>query len=55
MHTLHDYVTWIAESMGICLSDDQLDVVTNYLLESEKYKAALHELEYVINKVHKHN
>jgi len=45
MDTLHDYVDWIAKSMGIRLTKDQLDNLTASLAVSEDYKKVLWALE----------
>lgn len=48
MHTLDDYVRWVANSMSVDLSQEKLDRIANKLVQSEKYKESLHELEDMI-------
>jgi len=45
MRTLDDYVRWIAESMNIHLHENTIKEITNKLINNEKYKEVLHELE----------
>lgn len=45
MYNLSDYVRWVAESMGRSLSNESIKEITYNLLESEKYKEMLRELE----------
>lgn len=53
MHTLDDYVRWVANSMSVDLSQEKLDRIANKLVQSEKYKESLHELEDMIQKENK--
>lgn len=48
IETLHDYVKWIADSMGIFLTEEKIDDITLVLVHSEKYKEMLVELEGMI-------
>lgn len=45
MYNLSDYVRWVAESMRRSLSNESIKEITYNLLESEKYKEMLRELE----------
>lgn len=48
MHTIHDYVRLIAESMSVDLNQEKVNRIANQLVKSEKYKEMLHELEDMI-------
>lgn len=48
MRTLHDYVRWVAESMGAYLDDEKIDRITNKLVKNKKYYDMLVELEKMI-------
>lgn len=48
INTLHDYVKWIANSIGITLTEEKIDGITLKLAQSEKYKEMITELEGMI-------
>ena len=48
MHSIHDYVRLIADSMAVELSQEKINRIANWLVKSEKYKEMLHELEDMI-------
>lgn len=48
MRTLHDYVRWVAESMGTYLDDNKINRIARKLIRSEKYNEMLLELEKLI-------
>ena len=48
MRSLHDYVRWVAESMGAYLDDEKINRITNKLVRSKKYNDMLVELEKMI-------
>lgn len=45
MQILDDYVKWIAESLGVILTDKETERIRKALTKSEKYTESLHELE----------
>lgn len=48
VRSLHDYVRWVAESMGAYLDDEKINRITNKLVRSKKYNDMLVELEKMI-------
>lgn len=49
MHTLKDYVNFVAESMSVKLSEDDLNKITKSLINNKNYNFMLEDLEAMIN------
>lgn len=49
MHTLKDYVNFVAESMAVKLNEDELNKITKSLINNKNYKMMLEDLERMIN------
>ncbi len=49
MHTLKDYVNFVANSMSVKLSEDDLNKITKSLINNKNYNLMLEDLERMIN------
>ena len=49
IHTLKDYVNFVAESMAVKLSEEDLNKITKSLINNKNYKMMLEDLERMIN------
>ena len=49
MHTLKDYVNFVAESMAVKLSEEDLNKITKSLINNKNYNLMLEDLEEMIN------
>ncbi len=45
MHTINDYVRFIADSLGVKLSEEKINKLGIELINDEKYVEVLHNLE----------
>lgn len=43
--TLHDYIRWIADSMGVSLTEEKVNDIALELIQSEKYKDLVQKVE----------
>ena len=49
MHTINDYVRFIADSLGVKLSEEDLNKITKSLINNKNYNLMLEDLERMIN------